>query len=264
MKTNKPNRWHALSVITVLTLADVNFALAVPITLNDGGVTTLEVVARDTHVSGVNTIQDLFPISLPFDGSANASVGTSSSQAVFHLGQDGFSLTSSGARSGLLDSRANVQPTMFFSVSLDTPYSISGALSVSDPGQTGKYASLTAMLKDVGTSVVLFNSDQESFGVVDQSFTLGGTAGNQVNMLSGLATGVLLAGHEYSMYYSSSIYASNSGDSASFVGSFDLQVGEQSQVPDGGASVALLGLSMTGLFALRRVTIQVSGPCRRG
>lgn len=239
-----------IAVSTLVVAAAFGWSGQAQITLNGGGVTKLEVVARDPQVNGlVNQIEDLFPASLPFDGIHEAIQGDSHSQAQYHLTQDGFSILSSGARAGILDSRANVQPTIFFSVSVDTPYNISGALSVDDPGLTGKGVELTATLTDVGTLGVLYHSDQASFGVVDESFVLGGRAGNELNGLSGSAAGILLAGHQYSLYYGTSIYASDAGDPASFVGSFEMSLGEQ-QVPDSGASSAgLLGLSLLGLVA---------------
>jgi hypothetical protein len=221
------------------------------VTLNDGGVTKLELAARDTSVSFENTIRDLFPTVLPFNSSADAIVGASKSHAEFHLGQDGFGIITSGSRPGYLDSYANIQPVIFFSVSVDTPYSISGTLSVNDPGSSGKFASLTTTLTDVGTSGVLFNSDQESFGVVDQSFVLGGKAGNIANTLSGSPTGLLLAGHQYSLFYGTSIYAANSGDSASFTGGFEMKLGA---VPEarGFASVSVLLMLLLSVRLFRR------------
>ena len=144
------------------------------ITLNDGGVTKLEVVSRDRtgNPSLTNTFSQLFPTSLPFDDSQAATQGASQSQATYHLGQDGFTIRTSGARDGSLDSRANVQPSIYFSVSVDTPYSLSGTLSVDDPGPTGKSVEMTAALTDLNTSGVLFTNYQASFGVVDQSFAL--------------------------------------------------------------------------------------------
>lgn len=239
-------RFRSVLIIVAALYLGVKFNAAAAITLNTGGITALEVVARDTQISFANTIGNLSPTAVPYDQSTNAVVGVSSSFALFHLGEDNFSLTSSGARAGQIDSRANVQPLIYFSPSTDTAYSISGTLTVSDPAASGKAVQLTATLTDVGTAAVLYNSQQESFGVVDQSFTLGGMAGNVANMLSGSATGVLLAGHQYSIFFGSSIYAANSGDPASFLGSFDL---EFTAVPEPSVSVMLLGLV---LVALRR------------
>ena len=220
--------------------------------INDGGVTTLQLAVRDTTVSFNNQIENLFPISLPFDGSHTAVQSNSQSQADYHLGDDGISIVSSGFRAGQIDSRANVQPGIFFSVTVDTDYSLLGSMSVADPGQTGKYANLTATLTDLDTLAVLFNSSQESFGTVDQSFQLGGTAGNVANQLSGSLTGLLFAGHSYRLIYVNSIYAANSGDTASFTGNFEMTLHGQNSVPDGGASMALLGLSLAGLAGLKR------------
>jgi len=216
-------------------------AKADTLTLNDGGVTKLEVVARDRNGNpGLdNQIEDIFPTSLPFDGSHVATQGGSHSRAAYHLGLDAITISSSGTRAGSLDSRANVQPTIFFSVSVDTSYSISGAFSVDDAGLSGKYAELTVTLTDLNTSAVMFHSAQASRGVTDLSFVLGGSAGNRINQLTGSATGLLTAGHQYSLYYGSSIYADNSGDPASFVGSFGMQL-----VPEP-SSIALF--SMGGL-----------------
>lgn len=206
-----------------LTLATANSQAA--IMLNDGGTTVLEVQVRDRaeNPTLTNTMHNLFPVSLPFDENQIATQGDSQSQATYHLGQDGVSITASGFRAGSLDSRANVQPVIYFSVSVDTPYKITGSLSVEDPGTTGKGVYLTTTLTDLTTSEILYHSDQGSFGVVDQAFTLGETAGNTINELSGSPTGVLLAGHQYRLFYGTSIYASNAGDPASFVASFDFK-----------------------------------------
>lgn len=215
---------------TTLVLAAVGLTLATAssqaaITLNDGGTTVLEVGVRDRtgNPTITNTMHNLFPASLPYDENQIATQGDSQSQATYHLGQDGVTITAAGFRAGSLDSRANVQPVIYFSVSVDTPYKIMGSLSVEDPGTTGKGVGLTATLTDLTTSEILYHSDQGSFGVVDQAFTLGETAGNTINELSGAPTGVLLAGHQYRLFYGTSIYASNAGDPASFVASFDFE-----------------------------------------
>lgn len=215
---------------TTLILAAISLTLVTPnsqaaITLNDGGTTVLEVIARDRtgNPTITNTINNLFPTAMPFDNNQIATQGDSQSQATYHLGQDGITINSSGFRAGSLDSRANVQPMIYFSVSVDTPYKITGSLSVNDPGATGRFVQLTATLTNLTTSEILFHSEQASFGVLDQTFTLGETAGNQINQISGSPTGVLLAGHQYRLFYGTSIYASNGGDPASFVGTFNFQ-----------------------------------------
>lgn len=211
------------------------------ITLNDGGVTKLEVVARDTAIAFPdNQIADLFPVSLPYDQSHVATIGSSNSQAEYHLSQTALTIDSAGTRAGLLDSRSNVQPSIFFSVSTNTPYSMTGTFNVNDPGNTGKYAGLEVKLSDVDTLAVLFHNNQESFGVVDQAFTLGGTNGNQNNVLVGSLAGTLLGGHRYNLSYSSSIYAANSGDLASAAGTFRFSL-----VPEpNSTALVLIGIAL--------------------
>ncbi len=206
------------------------------VTLNDGGVTKLEVTARDTNISIMGEIDSLFPTTLPIDATHTATQGNSNSQAQYSFNQDGISIISMGARDGLLDSGVNVQPAFFFSVSVNTPYLLTGMLSTDDP--SAKFVALSATLTDIDTSAVLFNSNQESFGVVDEVLTLGGSGGNQNNELSGSATGLLLAGHRYRLFYGTSIYAANSGSSATFSGVF-----QASFVPEPSTGyLCLLGL----------------------
>jgi hypothetical protein len=220
------------------------------VTLNNGGVTKLEVVARDAAISfPANQIEDLFPASLPYDQSHVATIGSSNSQAEYHLSQTAFTIASVGSRAGSLDSRSNVQPNIFFSVSSNTPYSLTGMFNVNDPGNSGKYVGLEVMLSDVDTAAVLFHNNQESFGVVDQVFTLGGTSGNQNNLLTGSLVGTLTGGHRYKLYYGSSIYAANSGDLASATGAFQL-----SFVPEPtSAALALAGLALPVIWRCRRI-----------
>jgi hypothetical protein len=212
----------ATLVITVLGQSIVPVAAVAAVTLNAGGVTKLEVVVRDTSVSFSNEINDLFPVSLPFDLSHVAVQGSSNSRAEYHLNQDGFGITSVGTRAGSLDSRSNVQPGIYFSVSLDTPYKLTGLYSVDDPGLDAKFVQLDVTLADVDTASVLFHNLQESFGAVDEVFALGGTDGNQNNALSGSLTGMLTAGHRYRLSYGTSIYAANSGAPATANGTFQM------------------------------------------
>jgi hypothetical protein len=209
------------------------------ITLNGPGTTILTAVARDTALGMDNQIENLFPVSVPYDASHNAIRGTSHSFARYQLTDDFFRITSSGERSGLLDSRANVQPTIFFSVATDTPYTMTASLTVDDAGATGKAVSLETSLTDTGTLASVFRRKDSTFGVVDQAFSVG-------------ATGVLLGGHSYELFYGTSIYAANSGDRASYVGNFELRFSDGGSVPDGGSSLALLGLCLAGLGQLKR------------
>lgn len=207
-----------LAGIVAIFLTATNIASAV--TLNDGGTTNLEAVARDRNVAfPANTIDALSPLSLPFSGSHTAVVGNSSSNVEYTFTEGGFEIASSSTRDGSLDSFANAQGDIFVSVLVDTPYALSGHFTASDP--TGKWISMTASLTDVDTSDVLFHNEQASFGVVDRAFVLGGMEGNQTSELSGTLNGLLLGGHRYRFHYGNSLYASNTGGLASATGAFE-------------------------------------------
>ncbi len=223
------------------------------VALNDGGTTTLWLTVRDTNLSFTGQQGYHYPVSLPFSTSVSLTEGASHVQADFILNDSGFSSTSSGARAGLLDSRSTLQPQFFFSVSVDTVYAIAGAFSADDPGLTGSAVVLTATLKDLDTSATLYHSHQSSLGVVDEAFALGGMSGNLENELSGSSSGILLAGHQYSFSYATTIYASQTSDAASFLGSFALTLGDQQSVPDVGSSIALslIGFGVLGILRKR-------------
>lgn len=249
------NRSHR-SLLTVLALtgalaSGVQTSQASGVVLNDGGTTKLEVTARDTSVSFVGAIVNTFPAALPFSTTLSAAQGTAHSEAHFDLSESGFTVTSFGSRPGRLDSGANVQPTIFFSVSSDTLYDIAGSISTIDP--SGKYVALTATLTDVDTATTLYHSNQEGFGTPSQSFVLGGLDGNWASDLSGSSSGLLLAGHRYKVFFGSSIYAANSGDPASFTGSFSMTLREANSVPDTGSTLAcsVIGLGILGLLRQR-------------
>jgi hypothetical protein len=214
--------------------------------LNDGGVTNLEVAARDTHISINNQIENLFPTGLPFSGNHTAVHGNSNSHANYELDQDGFIITSLGNRDGLLDSRANVQPIIYFSVSVDTQYRLAGTLSVDDPDNNARFTQMDVSLTDIDIATVLFHNLQESSGIVDEVFELGGIGGNINNELAGSLAGTLLAGHRYRLFYGTSIYADSSGDPADFVGTFEMSLVPASAVPE---ASALLTWTLLGSIA---------------
>jgi len=224
-------------------------AQATPIILNDGGTTRLNHYVRDTNIDFAGLSGDLFPTSLPFNQNQTVIHGSSSVTAEYHLGLDGFAIDVSGGRTGQIDSRSTIQPIIYFSVTADTPYQMTGGYSAEDPGSTAKAVILTTELSDVDTSEVLFRNHQASFNVVDESFELGDMGGSLSNELFGSPTGILLAGHRYSLLYATTIYASNSGDPATAVGSLRITFGN---VPEGGPSAALILLGLAGIGLARK------------
>lgn len=227
------------------------------IVLNDGGTTHLEVVVRDTNISMSNQHEHLYPTSLPFLADHTATQGNSNSQAQYDLNQERFVITSSGNRDGRIDSRTNVHTWVYFSVSADTPYRLTGTLTTVDP--SAKYVEISATLKDVDSSTILFHNHQASFGVANESFDVGETEGNESNELSGSLTGVLLAGHRYELFHATALYASNSGSPASFNGAFKFSLVQEptNEPPD--CSNATASITTVWPPNNRFVTVNVVG-----
>lgn len=172
---------------------------------------------------------------------------TSSSHVEYVFSQTGFEISSMTARDGSLDSLGNAQGVIYFSVSTNTPYTLSGNIATVDP--SAKFVSLAATLSDVDTLDVLFNNDQSTFGVANQSFQLGEANGVASNDLSGSLSGTLLAGHRYQFNYGNSIYASSAGTDASATGSFMLTVVPE---PSAFAFLGLVGLVAYGFNKLKK------------
>lgn len=245
MKTCLRTFLIACSLVSVGSLINLN-----AITMNDGGISAVQTVARDVGVSFINAVDELTPGTVPFTSSHSAIQGASEAHAAYDFSESGFSITASGARAGSLDSRSTIQGTLYFSLSQDTTYSLSGSIAVQDPAASGKAVGLMLTLTDVDTLAVVYKSLQSSFGAVDQSFTLGGTAGNIENELVGLSAGTLVAGHRYQLSYQANTYASNAGDPASYSASFEVAFGAQA-VPESGASILLLICGVAALLILR-------------
>lgn len=208
--------------------------------LDEGGATTLSMSVRDTNLDFSGRSESQFPASLPLSTTISLAHGGSWVQADLQLTESGFHATSSGARPGRLDSRSTLHPSFVFSVSEDTGYSISGTLMADDTGFQGSAVVLTATLTDLDTSEILYHSHQSSLGVVDQEFTLGGMSGSLENEFSGSSSGLLEAGHRYSLFYLNTIYASQGTDAASFQGSLAFTA-----VPEPGA----VSMGAAGLLA---------------
>lgn len=219
------------------------------VVLNDGGTTLLNVNTRDRNAGFPDGEADEFePLSLPFELMDHmVTHGDSSSTADYSFDQQGFAIAFEHQRDGSLDSSGGGFGFIYFSVSTDTPYTLSGVYSAEDPGSTGKAVIQDVQLVDVDTSEVLFRNRQDSFGVVDESFVLGETAGNMSNELLGSIEGSLLAGRSYEFTYSHTIYASNSGDPATAAGNVRLAL-----IPEPAGSLTCGVGALWLLFARRR------------
>lgn len=158
-------------------------------------------------------------------------------------------------RSGdFLDISRGLNSALYFTVAANSSYTLSGAYSAVDVTTAGSL-SFASFLYDLTTSSYLFENAQGSKNTLNESFVLGGTGGDTLNFLVGSLTGSLIAGHNY-VWYSDAITnaAPDADGGATTTGFFRLDIAGDAPpaVPDGGATLALLGLSVAALAACRR------------
>lgn len=161
-------------------------------------------------------------------------------------------------RAGLDHSYADSWGTMLFSVETDVSYQLSGFYATDSLYETPNRTYLYGELWDLTAGMSIMTSVQESLRTSDESFTLGGLAGDDSSYFTGSLTGALVAGHSYIIYYSAYTHlrGPDSDGGVTGDGNFTLKLGggapTTAQVPDRGASMALLGLGLVALGALRR------------
>jgi hypothetical protein len=239
--------------VALAVLLGASLAAHGDVILNTGGTTVLNVGARDTNVSFTTAVDNVFPPTVPFSDSRSISQGTSSSSGVYSLSNAGFDITMSNARGGRLDSGSVTQGNIYFSVTQDTLYSLSGSYTAIDPNP--RAVILIATLFDTGLGTTVYDSQQKSSATANESFVLGGTGGDLQNVSTGSATGTLLAGHHYQFVYQGQIYAHTDGDSASASGNISMRLSPVAPNPVPAPGAAYGGAALLGalsLFKIRR------------
>jgi len=140
-----------------------------------------------------------------------------------------------------------------FTVSADVGYSLSGDFHLSDVTTSG-YVYFYSRLRDYNGTLLAF-STQVSKATQNENFVIGGAGGDNSNSNFGSLTGTLLAGHTYQFGYEAYSKADGDDGGATATGFVRLDIGggaPSNAVPDGGTTLALLGLTLTSLAALRR------------
>lgn len=174
----------------------INSVLAISVTL-DGTKTWLR-----TQVglgSGPESVfENVFPATLPYSYSSTVDNGTSSAASDYDLSNADFSITLDHSRAAM-NARALSRGQIFFSVDQDVDYTASGSYSAVDP--EGRRIYYEAFLFDHTLLSSAFFSRQVSRSTLNESFNLGGSAGDFENQSSGTLTGTILSGHEYSFQY---------------------------------------------------------------
>lgn len=156
-------------------------------------------------------------------------------------------------RSGVVDSYSASYhfPAMTFTANATEPYEFSGFYNVTDVGGPGSVF-MEVDLYDLTISAGVFRNRQVSYGTLNEQFIVGGTGGDDSNYLVGSPTGVLIAGHSYSLEprisMSAYLYA-DSGATAS--GNISLKIGT---VPEP-ATLLPLGLGAICLLDYRKAKL---------
>jgi len=164
------------------------------VTLNPGGLVSK--VFTDA-VDGMGTHESvLLPSVLPAKMNDRVLDGSSSSSTSFKLGTGGFDFAFVHTRGARPDSIARFRKEIYFTVGTPRLYTLEGDYVASDPD--GLQIHFGSALTDVtGDAIVLFEGVQESRASRNESFTLGMTGGDHINLVQGSLTGTLQPGRTY-------------------------------------------------------------------
>ncbi len=177
-------RWAGcLAVAASLLLASSGRAITV--TIDSADVTS---IASRAAPSTEN------PAAVPASGAPSTASDTNSSTTTYVLADSAFSFGFDHARSAVFRETGRSEIEVVFSLDQEVEYLLDGSYSAIDPD--GRQVELNVTLEELGGSV-LFSNRQNSSSTPNESFALGGTAGDDFNFLSGSLTGTLDASTLY-------------------------------------------------------------------
>lgn len=131
----------------------------------------------------------------PYSNTTSAFDPNAASMVLLNADNTGFGTTFSAIITGAY-SMADGKVDILFTPSSDLAYSLSGNNTATGDAL---YHGFSASLDDISTKTSLFNNDQESNFVTNETLTLGNQAGNETNALSGNLSGTLTAGDTYEL-----------------------------------------------------------------
>jgi len=160
-------------------------------------------------------------------------------------------------RRGSVNDRAISGMSVSFLAETNSTFSISGAYDVTDISAYG-YVSFYQSLYDLTAGAYISETFNFSERTSNESFLLGGSGGDTINVNLGALTGTLLQGHAYTWFYGVYTQAKFDHGGAAATGFLRLDINGVApnvpvSVPDHGlTSVAMLALTLTGAFTARR------------
>ncbi len=211
------------------------------------GPSHLSTHADDKSAEAVD--EHVLPTVLPYSYTSSSVDGGASAESEYDFSSAGFDITFGQARASTFESEGWSYGTIIFSIDEDATYTAAGSYTTVDPD--GRRVFLQATLRDITTdSDWLFDSLQNSNSTPNESFTLGLEEGDNGDYFDGSLTGTLIAGHEYSFYYSAAIATSPSASTSDATASGNVSL-SFTPIPEPSTAL-LLGTSLIVLAGMRR------------
>jgi hypothetical protein len=186
-------RYSCARVVILLSLVIASPALAVNVALGPG--TTVASAGADSD-NATPVPQDFaYPTSIPESGTVSASEGTNTSATEFDLSNSALVIRFDHSRDAANDARSFGSAAIYFTVSEDIDYLLSGTYSASDT--FGRLTQFKASLFDETLGTVNYDAFYDSRYTPNESFTLGQYGGDTVYNEYGALSGTLVAGHQY-------------------------------------------------------------------
>lgn len=169
--------------------------------------TTLGAAALSTQADENTDTLFLFAQSPPYSATHSQSAAGTQSSAIYTFDNDELLIEfeHSHASDSVSSQYAGSTGLIQFSVDSDVLYLLDGIYQADDDS-LGDWILLEAKLIDNSAGAIsLFENSQASDSTVDESFDLGLAEGDSANVLLGSLTGLLVAGHTYTLEYTAEI-----------------------------------------------------------
>ena len=193
------------------------------------------------------------PFSLETLSAANAD-----GSATIAVALDGNDILISGEHRWPVGGSVDSHVFLYFTVSEDTTYSISGSYSIDSGGVPAGGQFINEMFIDglpIDGGTLIFADNWFRGPMADQTFTIGDPTVYPADQRRtvGSTTGTLLAGRQY-VYWTEPFSGSSTGPAGEMTGTFDgrIRIGEAAAVPLPSAASAFVALMGAGLFGRRR------------